>query len=243
MIKSLSTLMLTFIFTFTQAMAFAPNQDQLKLGEQLDAIDAKDLTSQSQMSEKEFKKSQKKIINGLKKELKKVKTKSVEKQTKFALNKLTKRFKRFRALSKLSFKNKRKIAKIAAENGSSIAETEANLKKLYSKEKEREIRSELISKIDTHGSYSQALQAGIEEVKNTTYEESIAASKAIDGKSEINRKPAQFEALIWVFFVFYLIIPIALVVVLTIFFATGGIVGGVIFSAVFLGYLVWITSA
>ncbi|MDA8793298.1 hypothetical protein N9N67_08630 [Bacteriovoracaceae bacterium] len=239
MIKSISTLFLTFIFTFTHAMAFAPNQDQIRLAEKLDSLEAKEFVIHKDMTKSEFKKAQNKIIKGFNKELKRVRKKSNKNQTKYALKKLTSRFKRFRKITKLSLKNKKKIKLLAQKNGKTIQEVKEQYNSSFSSQKEKEVKDELLEKIDNHGSYAKVLIASIEEVQNLSYD-SIANFKTSNEK--VVRKPAQADGLFAFLLVFFLIIPVALVAILVLFFAFGGIIGGVIFSAAFVGYIIWLTT-
>ncbi|MDA8793299.1 hypothetical protein N9N67_08635 [Bacteriovoracaceae bacterium] len=237
MIKSISTLFLTLLFTFTQAMAYAPNQVQVHLSEKLESFEARNITFNSKMTESEFNKSQKKAIKGLKKELKKVRNKSDENQTKYALNKLSKRFKRLRTLTKLSLKNKRRVRKLAKSSGKTFQEVEAHYKNYFNSQKEEKVKKDLLKKIKIHGSYAKTLQEGISEVESMTYE-----SLADLNTEKVLRKPAQVDTMVLIILLFYFVIPTVLLAALILFFVSGGIVGGVIVSAVLAGYLFFVLA-
>jgi hypothetical protein len=156
---------LTFVFTFTQAFAYGPVEKT-----QID-FDASVMKLNKPMSEKKFKRVQKRAIRKAERQLKKVQKLSVAEQTEYALKKLEKNNKKAtRSAKRISKSNRlyRKFSKAMTAKHMDITDSEirGTLEDILSGRALAELKQLTMAKIEEAGSYANVLKAKIETIKN-----------------------------------------------------------------------------
>ncbi|MDA8792355.1 hypothetical protein N9N67_03870 [Bacteriovoracaceae bacterium] len=224
MTKSLVSFVLAFIFTFTQSMAFVPNQDQIELGDQLDLVQSQLNEKTAIMTSRKFQRLKKKMLIWIKKEQKRIAGLSSAKQTEVALDKLQKRQNRLIKIVNFSSANEKRIKRVARSKGMTFEEVKAQINNLIQPQKLKEAKKELITKIQEYGSYLALLASIKEEISRTTYE--MVSQRTFNSNKNF-RKPAQLVLAFGFLVLFILIIPILAFVLTILFFILGGVTGGV----------------
>lgn len=177
-------LIITLMFTFTQAFAVGYGETQTE-DQKLDLVFAKAVKAKN---ERQFKRSKKKVVRQLKREIKKVEKLDFNQQTEHALKGLKKLNKKNVRIAKRAKRNKRvkrKITLLAQKRNAAAEEADVDdtLNAILSGELHAQMEKNLLDEITEKGSYVEVLKERLAQIIAQSYNKVKKTKAELIGKS------------------------------------------------------------
>lgn len=168
-----------FAFTFNQAMAYTPSQEDIEISKSLDEIskelDTKELTdiksSLSKVSKKKFERVKKRALKKLNKQLDEAQDLSQQEQEVLIEKMVTKQFKKARKVSQKIQKRKRLARKLARKAKITPEALAQKMNESTSKRAELAFKEELKNDISKAGGYDRYLERKIASIEELNWNE------------------------------------------------------------------------
>jgi len=186
--KTLAINFVLLIFSFNQALAYAPSSEDMEINKALDSLSSeldrvvpsalKSAQSNSKMSERKFNRIKRKSIRKLNREIDKMAKLSLEEQERRFVQKVKKQFKKSRKVVSKLEKRHRLLIKIARKTNTDPGHLLATMKDKSSATSEMKAIANLKESAINHGGYEGMLLEQLKKVQDADYAEYLKKTSA-----------------------------------------------------------------